>query len=231
MKTQWFLKSMIGAVCLWVAGPALGYQLTHDYYNRFRSPYRNNVYLSQQVYGARSDIASADTDGDQKPSAAPDAAVSSAPSDALKAGPSSYRLTGYGLQLSAGLEHLRFIQTGVFFSSSQLQNSGTSNVDLRLVDSGVDVKMVMSTPVSNIIVGGAALYSQAQLNINGERLSLTGGGYRGIFEISYFASSQVSLVLSASHTIANYSGKTDNGESVKPVSRTSRVGAGLTVWL
>ncbi|MFZ9520550.1 MAG: hypothetical protein ACO3A4_08745 [Silvanigrellaceae bacterium] len=206
MKALWILKSVLLATCLWAAGPAFGYELTHDYYNRFRSPYKYNLYLSQQVSAAQSDVA-------------------------LDNSPSSQRLAGNGLQLSAGMEHFRFIQTGGFFSTTQLQGTENSRNELRLVDSGVDLKMVMSTPVSNVIVGGAAVYSRANLDVDGERLALNGAGYRGLFELSYFASTQVSLFLSASHTVTSYSGKNGKGDAIKPVARTSRVGAGLTVWL
>ena len=206
MKAFWVLKSMLLATCLWVAGPAFGYELTHDYYNRFRSPYKYNLYLSQQVNAARTEVELGGTSGTQQ-------------------------LNGNGLQLSAGMEHFRFIQTGAFFSTTQMQGADNSHNELRLVDSGADVKMVMSTPVSNVVVGGAAVYSRANLDFDGERVALNGAGYRGIFELSYFASTQVSLVLSASHTVTSYSGKNGKGEVIKPVGRTSRLGAGLTVWL
>jgi|1048.fasta_scaffold37191_1 hypothetical protein len=206
MKAFWVLKSMLMATCLWVAGPAFGYELTHDYYNRFRSPYKYNLYLSQQVNAARTDVDLGGTSVTQQ-------------------------LNGNGLQLSAGMEHFRFIQTGAFFSTTQMQGSDNSRNELRLVDSGADVKMVMSTPVSNVVVGGAAVYSRANLDLDGERVALNGAGYRGIFELSYFASTQVSLVLSASHTVTSYSGKNSKGDVIKPLGRTSRIGAGLTVWL
>lgn len=207
MKAFSGFKIIFSALCLWIAAPAQGYQLTHDYYNRFRSPYKYNLYLAQQVNAAQADLA-----------------MPSAGNDGLK-------YTGNGLQLAAGMEHFRFIQTGAFFSTSQLQNPDKAQHELRLVDTGFDVKMVMSTPVTNIIVGGAAVYSRANVNSAGEQLLLNGAGYRGIFEMSYFASQQVSLVLSASHTVSNYSGKNSKGELIRPVGKASRIGAGLTVWL
>lgn len=206
MKAFWGLKYVLMVFGVFSVTPAFGYQLTHDYYNRFRSPYKYNLYLAQQVNAAQSQIALPDNGGEQK-------------------------FTGNGLQLSAGMEHFRFIQTGAFFSTTQLQNPDSAGSELRLVDSGFDAKMVMSTPVSNIIVGGAAVYSRANMTVGDERLTLNGAGYRGTFEISYFASTQVSLVLSATHTVSNYSGKNRKGELVKPVGKTSRLGAGLTVWL
>lgn len=205
MKAFWVLKAMVLGVVAWVATPAYGYQMTHDYYNRFRSPYKNNIYLAQQAHMARGDLGT--TAG------------------------SAERFDGYGLQLSAGLEHFRFIQTGAFFSSTNLSATEGSGNEARMVDTGGEAKMVMSTPVSNIVVGGAAVVSRAHLNIGGERLVVSGTGFRGTFEISYYASSQVALVFGASHTMSNYSGKNSKGETVKPTARTSRVGAGLTVWL
>lgn len=206
MKAFNVLKFLLVAVSTLTAGQAFGYQLTHDYYNRFRSPYKHNLYLTQQFNAAQSNVQVSGAAGGQK-------------------------FTGNGLQLSAGMEHFRFIQTGAFFSTTQMQNPDKSQNELRQVDTGVDAKMVMSTPVSNIIVGGAAVYSRANMNIDGERLALNGAGYRGSFEISYYASAQVSLILSATHTISNYSGKNSKGEAISPVARTSRLGAGLTVWL
>jgi hypothetical protein len=206
MKAFRVLQLMVFAVSLYSGIPAFGYQLTHDYYNRFRSPYKYNLYLSQQVNAAQAEVKVPAAGGGQK-------------------------FTGNGLQLAAGMEHFRFIQTGAFFSTTQMQNPDISANEMRMVDSGVDAKMVMSTPLSNIVVGGAAVYSRANLNLEDEKVGLNGAGYRGSFEISYFASTQVSLVLSATHTVTNYSGKNAKGESVSPVARTSRVGAGLTVWL
>lgn len=206
MKAFWSFRFVLMVLGVWLAKPAFGYQLTHDYYNRFRSPYKYNLYLAQQVNAAQSQVSIPGADGEQK-------------------------FTGNGLQLSAGMEHFRFIQTGAFFSTTQLQNADNSHNELRLVDSGFDAKMVMSTPVSNIIVGGAAVYSRANMSVGDERLTLNGAGYRGTFEVSYFASTQVSLVLSATHTVSTYSGKNSKGEEVKPIGKTSRLGAGLTVWL
>jgi hypothetical protein len=206
MKAFQYLQMMVLAVSFWSSLPAFGYQLTHDYYNRFRSPYRYNLYLSQQVNAAQGDLKTNSADGGQK-------------------------FSGNGLQLAAGMEHFRFIQTGAFFATTQMQNPDKSANEMRMVDSGVDAKMVMSTPLSNIVVGGAAVYSRANLNLEGEKVGLNGAGYRGSFEISYYASAQVSLVLSATHTVTNYTGKNSKGESLSPIARTSRVGAGLTVWL
>ncbi|MBM3381927.1 MAG: hypothetical protein FJY29_05745 [Betaproteobacteria bacterium] len=205
MKALSYIKWVVLAISLWAVAPAYGYQPTHDYYNRFRSPYRNNVYLSQQVNMARSDVNTGEG--------------------------AAQRFDGYGLQLSAGLEHFRFIQTGAFFSTSQLNNNDNAANEMRMIDSGIETKMVMSTPVSNIIVGAAGVISRANLNIDGERLAASGTGIRGSFEVSYFASSQVSLVVGASHTMSKYSGKNGKGVEVKPESRTTRLGAGLTVWL
>lgn len=205
MKALMFLKVLILGLTVWGVAPAYGYEMSHDYYNRFRSPYKNNVYLSQQANMARSDVSVTDA--------------------------GAQRFDGYGLQLSAGMEHFRFIQTGAFFSTSQLSNPDVAADELRMIESGFETKMVMSTPVSNIIVGGAGVVSRANLNLNGERIAVSGTGVRGTFEVSHYASTQVALVFGASHTITNYSGKNIKGDSMKPVSRTSRLGAGLTVWL
>lgn len=207
MKAFGILNLGLLAASLWSAGSAYGYEMTHDYYNRFRSPYKYNLYLSQQVHTAQANV------------------------DLNEGTGKAQQFNGNGLQLSAGMEHFRFIQTGAFFSSTQMQNPDNSKNEFRSVESGLDTKMVMSTPVANIIVGGAAVYSRSQLNIDGEQIALNGAGYRGLFEVSYFASTQVSLVLSASHTVSNFSGKKSQGETVKPVGKTSRLGAGLTVWL
>ena len=205
MKALTFLKGLILGLTVWGVAPAYGYEMNHDYYNRFRSPYKNNVYLSQQANMARSEVTLSEV--------------------------GAQRFDGYGLQLSAGMEHFRFIQTGAFFSTTQLSNPDVAADELRMIDSGFETKMVMSTPVSNIIVGGAGVVSRANLNLNGERIAVSGTGVRGTFEVSYYASTQVALVFGANHTITNYSGKNSKGESVKPISRTSRLGAGLTVWL
>jgi hypothetical protein len=205
MNAFWLLKFFAVIAVIWGVNPALGYEMTHDYYNRFRSPYRNNVYLSQQVHAVRGEM------GLSKDSV--------------------NRYDGYGLQLSAGIEHFRFVQTGAFFSTTQMSDPDAASNEARMVDTGFEAKMVMSTPVSNIIVGGAGIASRAHLNINGERIAVSGTGVRGSFEVSYYASAQVSLVFGASHSIMNYTGKGANGESLKPVSQVSRAGVGLTVWL
>lgn len=205
MNAFWLVKFFTVITVIWGVNPALGYEMTHDYYNRFRSPYRNNVYLSQQVHAVRGDLGLKD--------------------DSLS------RFDGYGLQLSAGMEHFRFIQTGAFFATTQLNDVDVAGNEARMVDTGFEAKMVMSTPVSNIIVGGAGMASRAHLNIDGERVAVTGTGVRGSFEVSYFASNQVSLVFGASHSIMNYSGKSGSGEALKPVSQITRAGVGLTVWL
>lgn len=94
MKALTFLKGLILGLTVWGVAPAYGYEMSHDYYNRFRSPYKNNVYLSQQANMARSDVSLSEA--------------------------GAQRFDGYGLQLSAGMEHFRFIQTGAFFQHPSL---------------------------------------------------------------------------------------------------------------
>lgn len=205
MKALWTIRTALMGLALWASQAAFGYELSHDYYNRFRTPYRNNVYLSQQVSAARSDIS--------------------------LSGASAERFDGYGLQLSAGMEHMRFVQTGAFFSTTQLTHADDLSSEARMVETGCEAKMVMSTPVANVVVGAAGVLARGNIQKNDERMSLSGSGVRGVFEFSHYASSQISLVFGASHTLMNFSGKNSKGENVKPTTATTRVGAGLTVWL
>ncbi|MEY4065517.1 MAG: hypothetical protein RIR26_1725 [Pseudomonadota bacterium] len=205
MKAFWTFRTVVMGLALWATQTAFGYELSHDYYNRFRTPYRNNVYLSQQVTAARSDI-SLD-------------------------GKSNDRFDGYGLQLSAGMEHMRFIQTGAFFSTTQLTHADVASSEARMLETGCEAKMVMSTPVANVVVGAAGVLARGNIQKDEERMSLSGSGVRGVFELNQYASSQVSLMLGVSHTVMNFSGKNSKGLNVKPAAATTRVGAGLTVWL
>lgn len=197
---------------------AYGYSMTHDYYSRYRPQYGSNVYLSQQLQYGRSDA----TVEHRKTGIEP--AASSVPSN-------STNFNGYVLNSSVGLEHFRFLHTGLFYSNVQQTSVKTSTVDLRGHEAGAEVKLVLQSPVANVMVGGGIFYASQVYGESLARHNLTGSGYKASLEVAYFASSNVSLVVSGNRVVESLRDKSEQ-QSVRALSVNSdRVGAGINIWL
>lgn len=189
---------------------AFGYSLSHDYYNRYRPQYGNNVYLTQQLMGGQTDAVAAPRGNGNA---------------------SKSKLSGMVLHTGIGMEHFRFIQTGIFYSNVQQTDVKSAVNDLRGHEAGAELKMVLQSPVANFIVGGGAFYGSQVFAQELQRTNVAGTGYKASLEVAYFASSNVGLLLSANRVVGSLRDKSEQNP-VKDVSVTSnRVGAGINIWL
>lgn len=209
--------SYLFASLLWlVSQAAYAFSVKHDYNSRMRPYYGSNVYLTQQVHYA-STQAVAGTTAAQSPGGV--------------ASSREGRFGGYALHTGMGLEHFRFLQTGLFYNHVQLSNVRSSLNELRGQEYGVEAKLVLSSPVANVILGGGMFLANATYSDGLQRAALRGSGSRAGVELAYQASSNVSLILSGASVVESFkdaSGKADfSGVSAK----STRIGGGISLWL
>lgn len=209
------IRNMIAVIAFFaIPQAAFGYTMTHDYYNRFRPGYGSDVYVQQLVQYTQS---SAELSLENKKS-------------------SSELYSGYALHTGLGIEHGRFLQTGIYYSNVQQTGSQNRLNELRGHEMGAEAKFVLQSPFVNIVLGGGAFYTSHQAtreNAEGktQRSDLAGQGYRGSVEVVYYTSSRVSLVLSAVQVVESYKDKSDS-QTVRSVQvKSTRAGAGLSLWL
>lgn len=203
-RTAFYISFILSII---IAKSAFAYSYSHEYYSRSRPTYGAGVYL-----GSQAQLNSAKVSG-----ASPE-------SDA-----GFQKFSGYALHTEAGLEHFRFIQTGVFFNHSQLSDNSNAIHDLRIQEYGAETRIVLTSPVVNIGLNGGAFMASA-VHTNGlERSQLSGSGFKGGVDFIYCAASNVNLIL----TVASYtqSLKDKSGAASAISVRSNRIGAGLSLWL
>jgi|GEM_PF-620752 len=193
---------------------ALALNMSHEYYSRNRSPYGSNVYLSQQAMYARTTTTLGATQ------AKPGAGV-----------PTSADYRGYALQTSVGLEHFRFLQTGLFYSNTNVTGSGHRDRTLNGHDFGAEAKIVLTSPVVNVGLGGGAYLTKKDYALGLQNGSLSGSGYRAGLEFTYFAASNVSLQLSGVQIVETLADKSQTAAYSKLSAKGLRIGGGLAIWL
>lgn len=193
---------------------ALAYPMSHESYSRGRAPYGSTMYLSQQAQYART-LTVVQEGRPAKGEAAPTG--------------EDYR--GYALQTSVGFEHFRFLQTGLFYSNSNTHGASARDRGLAGHEVGAEARVVLSSPVVNVGLGGGAYLAQKEYALGVRRGTLSGAGYKAGVEFQYFASSRVSLVASGSQQVETLSDKSKDGLYARVGAKTLRVGGGLAIWL
>lgn len=196
---------------------AHAYSLSHDYYSRYRPAYGGNVYVSQQVqYGRTSADVKVKSD------------VSNIEAENIA---SKKDFSGYVLQSAVGLEHFRFLHTGVYYSNAQESNVKGQFGELKGHEAGGEVKIVLKSPVANVVLGGGMFYANKSLIEGAHRIHLTGEGYKASVELSYFTSSNVSLVVSGIQVIESLHDKSKEQRVSSLSVKSTRAGAGINIWL
>lgn len=193
---------------------AQGYTMSHEYHSRARGPYGANVYVSQQAQYART-LTLTEGSNPKAGTAIPEKG--------------DYR--GHALQTSVGIEHFRFLQTGIFYSNSDVKAATGQARDLRGHELGAEARIVLSSPVVNVGLGGGAYLTRKDYSLGLERGSLQGNGHKIGLDFIYFASSRVSLVLSGAQLTEKLSDKSASGAFTRLGATGYRVGGGLTIWL
>jgi hypothetical protein len=188
---------------------AYGYSMNHEYYSRSRSPIGSNVYLSQQAFYNRSSLFN----------------------ESGKWAPSE--LKGYSLTTSAGLEHFRFLQTGLFYSNANLKGRSDDGLLMNLEghEFGVEGRVVLSSPVVNVGLGGGAYLTKKDHVFGLERQGLQGSGYKAGLDFGYFLSPRVSLLFSGFQHQEKISRKEGAKETSRNEVKSVRLGGGIALWL
>ena len=184
---------------------AYAYAVNHEYNWRGHSPFGSGVYLTQQAQYERSIVHFG------------------------KAEKLDFR--GLSLHSAIGMEHFRFLQTGLFYNNISGKEKSNSADLWQGHEVGAEAKIVLSSPIVNVSLLGGALLSRKDYQLNFKRGSLQGNGGRGGIEFSYFASSKVSLVFSAVQQTENLSSNSAGSTNEKVTTQSTRLGAGLSLWL
>lgn len=171
------------------ASPAFG--MDHSYYFKMRPSYQKNFFLTGAVQAAKSTI-----NNEYK----------------------SQQISGYSLQTSIGREYFRFLKVGL--GAALVDQSDKSNLTYSFVgqEIGPEVRFVFSSPVANLVLGGAYFGTNKRLNAQ----ILNGQGYRLMLELDHYIATNVNLVGSASLVKEEYRSFKVDGQ---------RYGFGINLWL
>ena len=224
---------LTGLFSLLATAEAFAYSMSHEYYSRNRPLYGSNVYMSQQVQYVRTtaDVVAAVAAG-----VAPRTAPGLNLSDAAKLNGDGENLvkeslTGHSLNAAVGMEHFRFLQTGIFYSNVQQTGAKNRGFELRGHEAGGEAKIVLHSPVVNVVLGGGVFATNTVVQNGSPRTTLTGTGYRGGVDFAYFASSNINLVFSVTAVQVVLTDKSGNAD-VKSINvNSTRAGGGIIVWL
>ncbi len=203
------LKKIISLVCgvvvLAMPTNAFAFRANHKGMSELRPVLGGDAYFSQQVQYSQTQATLGGKEGQ----------------NAL--------LQGYALRAAVGLEHMHFLQTGVFFSSVTENMRTGSRAEFRSMEFGAEAKLVFTGPLANLCLGGGAVASQGSYRNGLEFGSTAGNGYFGVAEVVYFMSSRLSFNVSTS---SHWMDQTVRGASFNSVtSQGLRGGAGFSIWL
>lgn len=189
--------------------------MSHEYYSRGRSPYGSHFYVSQQAHYMRSNT------------------LADAWAEASDGGSSGvtgdYR--GHALQTSLGFEHFRFVQTGLFYSNANISSVEGNGDGFSGHEFGAEARIVLTSPVVNVGLGGGAFLTRKEMERGLERSSLHGTGYRAGLDFTYFVSPRVSLVASVAQSVEQLANRSRDAVVQKVDARSMRAGGGIAIWL
>ena len=195
--------------------------LDHEYNWRNRSPYQSNVYFTNQVFFDQTTLATAESNEKST-------AKSVGSEVGSKSASVDYR--GHTLQAGLGVEHFRFVQTGITFSHSQLSQKSDKRSTLQGQEVGAHVKLVLSSPVVNVSLFAGPHLSQKSYVSPDSNGSLQGTGGSGGIEFVYFLSTKVAFVASGGVAKEQLKKSSSSGNLESVSSTASRVGAGFSIW-
>ena len=172
---------------------------SHDFYNKARSADLTRVYLGAQAQYANAVMTTEYGNSD--------------------------KWSGNALQLSAGFEHFKFLQTGLLYNQVSVKQDSLTVMSTN--EYGAEGRVILSSPVINIGLSGAALLSSGALNSGTSHTSLNGRGIKLGVEAIYWASPRINLIVTAGQTNMNYA--MDSNTSVS--SKQMRAGLGIAIRL
>jgi hypothetical protein len=205
MKNQ-VVKFLIATAMVLAPASALGFQARHQSMTQLRPLLGGDAYVSQQVQYTNSNSRFAN---------GKDVA--------------NHLFQGNAFRASLGLEHLHFLQTGVYYANVNETTRGGDHAELRANEFGAEVKMVFTAPVVNLAVGGGFMASQGSYRSGNVFSPISSNGYFAAVEAVYFLSSRLSMNLSG----GNYFSKSviRNNSMTEAATQAMRVGGGICIWL
>jgi hypothetical protein len=139
-------------------------------------------------------------------------------------------LEGYSLRTAFGVEHLKSIQTGVFYSNVQESGNKIMLSEYRAHEFGAEVKLTFASPVVNISLGGGGFYSNGTYRSGAETVNMRGNGFFGGVDLVYYVSSKMNFLLTGMQVMST--SKASSKASVTGLSGSGlRVGGGVNIWL
>ncbi len=213
-------KLLLAAVVLSsFATEAKAFTTSHQYHTQNRPLYTRNVYFSQQVQFEKSRF---------------NLATSTAGLNLTEDTPSKAKpvdFSGYALRSGVGVEHFRFLQTGVFYSNLNSSQSNQKRTELRGHEVGAETAVVLVSPVGNLSIGGGYFMSFLDYNTLEKANSFKGNGWEISAQAQYFVARNVNLVASAKRLNQSFSSTGSIKTESAPTLESTRLGVGVSVWL
>jgi hypothetical protein len=210
-------KAILAGLSFGISANAVADTFEHDYFSKARSPYSSNLYLTNQISYDQTRF-----DKVTKSEGAEGKNNDSAQNDT--------KYQGQTFQASLGVEHFRFLQTGLNFAHSQLTLGSDKRASLQGQELGAHLKIILSSPVLNVaLMGGPHLSQKTYINRE-ETGVLQGAGYSGGVELVRFVSAKVSLFITASMTKEDLQKSSGSAGIEKVKSVSNRLGGGFSLW-
>lgn len=205
MKTQ-VAKLVLSALILLAPATALGFRARHQSLTQLRPLLGGDAYVAQQVQysNTNSRFANGKTSED-------------------------HLFQGYAFRAAAGIEHLHFLQTGVYYANVNETTRAGQNAELRANEFGAEVRMVFTAPVVNLAVGGGAMASQGAFRSGSVYSPVSTNGYFASVEVIYFLSSRLSFNASGSNIWSK--SVIRSNVMTESQSQATRFGGGISIWL
>jgi hypothetical protein len=205
MKNQ-VAKLVLSTLIFLAPATALGFRASHQSMTQLRPIVGGDAYVAQQVQYSNTNARFSNSKTSE-----------------------GHLFQGYAFRAAAGIEHLHFLQTGMYYANVNETTRGGENAELRANEFGAEVRMVFTAPVVNLAVGGGVMASQGAYRSGNVYSPVSTNGYFASVEAIYFLSSRLSFNVSG----ANVWSKSVIRSNVmtQAQSQATRFGGGISIWL
>ena len=213
MLLRCFLKFLIGGSPV---GILQAQNFSHENFARQRGPYLSQVFWNQSVAYDRSVL---------HLGYSPDSSFNPAQSQ-----PISQNTRGHSIRSELGYESLRFLQTSFVYQTSSLTNLTVSGNGSTHQDLAAHGRLVLYTPVANLLVGGGLGYSRVKLTQLSKVEEFSGANSEVNLQLVRYFSSRVHLFVLASQQTAQLKNRSESSETHSLKLASQKLGAGFGFW-
>jgi hypothetical protein len=138
---------------------------------------------------------------------------------------------GYAFRNTIGMELMKFIQFSISHSFLNLRSKANSLENLRGSRLMGETRLVFSSPIGNVEVGGGVIGSRMEYQMKLDNADYLGSGVYYSLGLNYFFSQRVSLFGGGKIIKENLvrNGGSSKIENIK--TETSNIGLGFSIWL